>query len=103
MTAPARHSPADAARPPDRLYGLVRLGNLHAAIPIDAIREVVPRPAELLPFPATMPRIIGAIEVRGAVIPVLDLADLLNAGARRQTPEIIMLLRQGEQVFGVEI
>lgn len=61
------------------LYGLLRLGRLPVAMPAGLIREVVPCPDELAPFPALMPDIAGAIELRGQVIPVLDLGRMLAA------------------------
>lgn len=87
------------------LYGVVRLGAMLAALPIDAIREVVPRPTSLLPFPATMPHLLGAIELRGAIIPVLDLAGLLGGGHAANGSSdgagIVMLLRVANQLFGI--
>lgn len=87
------------------LYGVVRVGAMLAALPIDAIREVVPHPASLLPFPATMPHLLGAIELRGAIVPVLDLAGLLGGGHATNGSSdgagIVMLLRVAGQLFGI--
>jgi purine-binding chemotaxis protein CheW len=97
---------AAPATPPgmqDKLYGVVRLGAMLAALSIHYIREVVPRPETLLPFPATMPEIVGAIELRGAVIPVLDLGRMLAGGGQTGDASVIMLLRIEGQVFGIFI
>jgi len=92
---------ADDAQTP--LYGVVRLGSMLAALSIQYIREVVPRPAELVTFPCTMPEIMGAIELRGSIIPVLDLGKILGHDGQAQDASIIMLLRIAGQVFGIVI
>ncbi|MCX7283725.1 MAG: chemotaxis protein CheW [Novosphingobium sp.] len=91
----------------DGLFGLIRLAGLCAALPVSAIREVVPCPPQLEPFPASRRDILGALELRGEVIPVIDLTDALDRtaavsgdpGADDRT--IIVILRHGPHVFAV--
>lgn len=82
------------------LYGLARTGRLHVALPIGHVREVVPCPATLTAMPATRPDLLGAIDLRGAVVPVIDLVALLGHGAS-PTPGIVMVVRVGGRVVGI--
>lgn len=102
----AEPAPPDNGDPARHLHGLIRLAGLRVALPVGTIREVVPCPARLDPFPATRPDVIGAMELRGQVIPVMDLAGALGV-ARTQDGEalaeapIVLVLRAGARVFGV--
>lgn len=92
---------AEATATARELYGLVGIAGLCVALPAAAIREAVPCPAALEPFPETCRGLAGAIDLRGQLIPVLDLAALLSgADAGGPTP-IVVILRQGSSVFGV--
>ena len=102
MNAPVLHA-LNPATTEQALYGVVRLASMLVAVSIDFIREVVPRPAQLVPFPATMPEIQGAIELRGSIIPVLDLGAVLGEPGGQDEATIIMLLRVDDQVFGMGI
>jgi purine-binding chemotaxis protein CheW len=84
------------------LYGAVVVRALTAAVPIAAIREVVPRPAALLPFPGTRDDIVGAIDLRGALVPVLDPAGLFRTGDTAACP-VILVLRHAGRVIGMII
>jgi len=103
MPAPSRTS---------GLYGIVRAGQLMAGFSIDAIREVVPHPATLQAWPRTRPEILGSFNLRGCVIPVLDLQVLLklaHPGASEMrveadaAPPVILIVRDGDQVLGLVI
>ncbi len=94
-----RGTGGDAA---SRLYGTVTVGGLTLAIPISAIREVIPRPAALSPLPATREDIIGAITLRGATVPVLDAERLLGIASTGPCP-IILILRDVDRVIGLLI
>ena len=92
--------------PPDgrTLYGLIALAGQNVAIDIEAIREVVPRPPALLPFPATLVAVAGAIDLRGTLVPVLDPAALPGfppAQDDQPPPGIVTILRHGGRMFGV--
>lgn len=81
------------------LHGLFRLGESLMALPIDAIREVTPRPATLIGFPAARDDVLGAIDLRGSVIPVMDLARTL--GLPPVPGAVILVLRTGGGVVGL--
>jgi len=79
------------------------MGPMLAALSIHYIREVVPRPPALVPFPSTTPGLVGAIELRGSIIPVLDFGVVTGADPHAFDATIIMLLRVDDQVFGIFI
>ena len=85
------------------LHGLIALAGQNVAIDIEAIREVVPRPPVLLPFPTTLAAVAGAIDLRGTLVPVLDPAALpgFPADVAGQPPGIVTILRHGGRMFGV--
>lgn len=92
------------------LYGLARIAGHFVAVPIAGIREVVPHPPALAAMPATLPEMRGGLELRGAVVPVIDLGPLLGTEARSQAAAqeqtgdhggVIMVLRTERGVFGV--
>lgn len=86
-----------------QLHGVIALGGQSVAIDIEAIREVVPCPPRLLPFPATLPAVVGAIDLRGTMVPVLDPAALPGfPPAQEDTrPDIVTVLRHDGRMFGV--
>lgn len=94
------------------LHGLIRLGALRIAVPADAIREVIPFPLQLEPFVAPRREIIGAVEVRGQLVPVLDLETALGmdlcspavagtGSASEGRWGIVAILRHAGSVFGI--
>jgi len=82
------------------------LGNESYAAAIDAIREIIEVPA-LTAVPMTPPFVRGVINLRGAVVPVIDLANRFAIGATeiaRRTCEVVVEVRgqdDATQVLGV--
>jgi purine-binding chemotaxis protein CheW len=67
--------PHDAALPPDMPCSLLRMavGDDVLAVPIDDVREIL-QVARLTPLPRTPDLVRGVMNLRGAVVPVIDLA-----------------------------
>ena len=133
VTAPAAEVAGEAVTAPQvpGLYGIIRAGRLKAAFAIESIREVVPHPPELLAWPHARPELRGAFDLRGSVVPVLDLGALLQLeggvpealaqdsesqdseaqdseapgeGAQaEQGPPVILIVRHDGHVFGLVI
>jgi len=59
-------------------YGLLGLDGMQLALPLTVLREVIPAPAVLGALPAVAPGLLGAVELRDRVIPVLDLGRALG-------------------------
>lgn len=91
------------------LHGLARIGTLFLAVPIEGIREVVPHPVRLAALPRTLPEMRGGLDLRGAVVPVIDIGGLVCTGAEDDGPEVahdrrervIMVLRTRRGVVGI--
>jgi purine-binding chemotaxis protein CheW len=87
------------------LHGVIALGGQKVGIDIEAIREVVPAPPRLLPFPATMEAVAGAIDLRGTLVPVIDPAALPGFPAATaeagDPPHIVTVLRHEGRMVGM--
>jgi purine-binding chemotaxis protein CheW len=57
----------------DTTYGLFASGEACVAVPLADVREVTPCPDQLEVLPVSAPGLLGAVNLRGQVIPVLDL------------------------------
>lgn len=121
VTAPVAE--AVTATPVPGLYGIIRAGRLKAAFAIESIREVVPHPPELLAWPHARPELRGGFDLRGSVVPVLDLgallqlegggppapadaagpADAQDAQDAQESPPVILIVRHDGHVFGLVI
>jgi len=75
-------------------YGGFLLGDMALALPMAALREVVPCSVlSLLPCDASS--VIGAIDLRGVAVPVVDLRVALGlADAQGPQPNVIIMLHQ---------
>ncbi len=79
MTSGAPGARAGASVPAAS-YGGFLLGDMHLALPMTALREVLALgPLRALPCP--VPCVLGGVALRGVVIPVIDLRILLGAPA----------------------
>ncbi|WP_226016662.1 chemotaxis protein CheW [Novosphingobium sp. FKTRR1] len=84
------------------LHGLILVAGLLTATPIAMIREVVPRPPALQPFPSHRREVRGAIDLRGQRIPVIDLAAVLGLPVNDDpaSSPVVAILRHEGRVFG---
>jgi purine-binding chemotaxis protein CheW len=89
----------DDELPPQWL--VVRSGMGRYGIPIEQVTEVV-RPDGLLAVPGTPPIQAGIVNVRGAIVTVLDLQALLT-GERAVTPGSIVLIEHGARPVGLTV
>jgi purine-binding chemotaxis protein CheW len=83
------------------VYGLLRMADMDVALPLSALREVVPCPPELAGLPAAAPGLLGAVELRRLVLPVLDLATILGRPAPRRPGQVVVVAATGGQVLGL--
>lgn len=102
-TAPAAAQPGGAdgtdaeASPGGAAAGsalvVLRLGPAEYAVPVSAVREVV-RPPPITRTPFAPPAVLGAVAIRGSILPVVDLGvRLFRAPARR--PGALLVVRPG--------
>nr|WP_276508624.1 chemotaxis protein CheW [Modestobacter muralis] len=83
------------------VYGLLRLAGMDVALPLSALREVVPCPAELAGLPAVAPGLLGAIELRRLVLPVLDLQAVTGRPEVRRADQVVVVVAWGDRVLGL--
>lgn len=85
-------------------YVVFRLDNEEYAVPIMGVTEIIPTP-DIMPFPNAPDYILGLTNLRGKVIPVLDLEKKFqlsrNTGATRQ--HIMVAESEQKVLFGVVV
>jgi purine-binding chemotaxis protein CheW len=76
---------------------IFRAGGCRHALPIDAVREIL-MPGSLTPAPGAPADILGLVQVRGAALPVIDLARRLKLGGAAATPDrrLVVVIAGGE-------
>jgi purine-binding chemotaxis protein CheW len=70
-----------ATGPNVELYGSFHLAGAELALPVAALQEVVNHPETLTPVPLAPPYLLGLFNLRGTLIPVVDLRQLLRLNA----------------------
>lgn len=75
--------------------GLLRIDSALVALPVDVLREVVPRPAEWTPLPTAAPGLVGAMHLRESVLPVLDLGALTGSPRVGDAMGVVVLVHAG--------
>ncbi len=82
------------------LYGVFTVADVQVALPLSELREVIPCPAAFDPLLAVAPGLVGAVNLRHQVIPVLDLRLLLD---RRDADaaEVVVVVTYDGSVFGL--
>lgn len=61
----------------DREFMLLRVAGEQYALPTDRVRQVVVAPA-VTPIPAAPPAVLGVFNLRGEIVPLVDLCRLLG-------------------------
>lgn len=83
-----------------RTYGIVSIDEARLALPLSALREVVPFPAAAHRLPAAAPGLLGAMNLRGAVVPMLDLRCWMD-GDDTPPPAIVVLVADEGRLLGL--
>lgn len=82
----------------------VFIGNEHYALPVDNILAVYEDVA-IMPLPGTPSHIAGITNLRGNIVPVLELSSLLNLSSPELQPENVLVLlthREGQVAVRVD-
>lgn len=79
----------------------VHVGGEHYALAVQDIREIAPL-GELTPLPGAPPPFIGVRNLRGEVLPVVDLAGLL-AVDRAAEPAMLVVAQSGALRAGLAV
>lgn len=91
---------ADAATAPS-VYGVLQIGEARVALALQTLREVLPCPPRFCALPAAAPGLLEAVNVRGKVVPVLDLRALLGGPAQRTDGQLVVVVRHEGAVLGL--
>ena len=94
---PANIASATTARPACELFGSFLLGADEFALPASCIREVVNYPDKMTVVPLSPPFLDGMFNLRGTVIPVVNLSRVFDPAAPASDPghKIAILDYQG--------
>ena len=71
------------------LHLRVDIGEEHYAVPVDHVQEVT-RIGDLTPVPGAESPILGATNLRGEVLPIVDLAAMLGVGVEADPDQIVV-------------
>lgn len=86
---------------PEVVLGLLRTAGLDLALPLAALREVVPCPPELGQLPVSAVGLLGVLSLRSTLVPVLDLAQVLGRPQRRDRTQVVVVLAHQDRVLGL--
>lgn len=81
--------------------GLMRIGDAVLALPVATLREVLPCPDVLAPLPVVAVGLRGAVQLRGSVIPVLDLRPALGIAVVDTSAPVIVVMRWSGRLLGL--
>jgi purine-binding chemotaxis protein CheW len=79
----------------------VRAGGEHYALPVERVLEVGAL-GEVTPVPSAPPAVIGVRNLRGQIIPVLDLAELFGLDAAIERSSVVVTDVGGRTGLAVE-
>lgn len=85
----------------ERTFVACAVGDSHFAIPVECVRQIIAT-QRLTPIPENAPCVLGAIDYRGTVVPIIDFASALGHPAPAPTGrEKWVLLAVDGRTFGV--
>ncbi|WP_368184392.1 chemotaxis protein CheW [Aestuariibius sp. HNIBRBA575] len=84
------------------IYGSFLIGDSEFAIPVSAVQEVVNEPTDISPMPLAPPYMLGLFNLRGQIIPIVDLRILLGFSDQRQVAlRRVAIIEYGEHCIGL--
>src|SRR5471032_2184921 len=81
--------------------GLMTVDDVLLALPVAMLREVIPCPESLAPLP--LPGVCGAVQLRGLIIPVLDLRAALGLPGSSAADKVVVLMRHAGRLLGLRV
>jgi chemotaxis signal transduction protein len=80
---------------------LFSIGDDTFAIPVDALTEII-IPQKIFPIPTTPSHVLGVINLRGNIVPVVDIRPALSL-PRHSVPGQIAILKPGAMMLGIVV
>lgn len=88
------------ARAASEQFLLFRIGDEEFGLPIGAVEEIAPLPSRLTPLPQAPAFVLGVMNLRGEVIPVIDQVHRFNGVAATGIKKRVIVVRIGAQRTG---
>jgi len=82
--------------------GLFDIGSINCGVVIDFLSEVCVAPG-LLPLVSSRPEVLGSLELRGSIVPVVDMSRLFGGPAREGTVELVAIVQFEGRRIGLAI
>jgi purine-binding chemotaxis protein CheW len=97
-----RNAAATTGTPAVELFGSFHLGETELALPVAALQEVVNYPAAVTPVPLAPAHLLGLFNLRGTLIPIVDLRQLLHLPERgERSASKIAIVELGDARVGL--
>lgn len=83
-------------------WGAFRIGGHEFALPIEGLLEVASCRG-LMPLPDTAPFVRGGFDLRGTIVPVVDLQSRLGLAETESSVALVVVVRVGEHIVGIAV
>lgn len=83
--------------------GIVHLEDIALAVPVEYLIEVIDRPHTLSRLLTASPHVAGGLDLRGDLVPVIDLRFALKLPPRATSSQRIVIIRHRGYLFGIVI
>ena len=80
---------------------LFSMGEELYAIPVEALTEIIIS-QNIFPVPTTPPHVLGVINLRGNIVPIVDIRETLSL-PRKSTPGQIAIIKHGPVIIGIVV
>lgn len=80
---------------------LFSLGEDLYAVPVETLTEIIIS-QKIFPVPTTPPHVLGVINLRGNIVPIVDIRSALSL-PRQSTPGQIAIIKQGAVIIGIVV
>ncbi len=80
---------------------LFTMGEDTYAIPVDVLMEII-IPQKIFPVPTTPSHVLGVINLRGTIVPIVDIRPALSLPAREQAGQIAVV-KYGAAMLGIVV
>lgn len=95
-------SPSEVQRNTVRTYGSFLIDGSEFAIPVTAVQEVVSEPTDISPMQLSPPYMLGLFNLRGMIIPIVDLRTLLEFPEKGDAhSRKVAVIEHGEHCIGL--
>lgn len=80
---------------------LFSMGEDLFAVPVDTLTEIIIS-QKIFPVPTTPPHVLGVINLRGNIVPIVDIRSALSL-PRQSTPSQIAVIKEGAMLIGIVV